>query len=43
MLERISIETVPNMPQIVAADDIGEIIVGRSKRAGFELKEYEYY
>lgn len=41
MSERISIEAVPAMPQIVAGDDIGEIIVNRSQEADFELKEYD--
>ena len=41
MLERISIEAVPNMPHIVVGDDIGEIIVDRSRVADFELKEYD--
>lgn len=41
MSERISIEAVPSMPQIVAGNDIGEIIVDRSREAGFELKEHD--
>lgn len=41
MSERISIEAVPDMPQIIAGDDIGEIIVNRSQKAEFELKEYD--
>lgn len=41
MSERISIEAVPNMPHIVAGDDIGEIIVDRSQEADIELKEHD--
>ena len=41
MSERISIEAVPNMPQIVAGDDIGEIVVDRSQEADFDLKEHD--
>lgn len=41
MSERISIEAIPNMPQIVAGDNIGEIIVDRSQEAGFELREHD--
>lgn len=41
MLERISIEAIPNMPRIVTGDDIGEIIVNKSQEAGFELKEHD--
>ncbi len=41
MSERISIEAIPAMLQIVAGDDIGEIIVNRSQEADFELKEYD--
>jgi coenzyme F420-0:L-glutamate ligase len=41
MSERISIEAIPNMPQIVAGDDIGEIIVDRSQEAYFELKKHD--
>lgn len=41
MSERISIEAVPNMPQIGAGDDIGEIIVDRSQEANFELQEHD--
>lgn len=39
MPERISIEAVPNMPQIVAGDNIGELIVNKSQETNFELKE----
>lgn len=39
MSSRINIEAIPNMPQIVAGDDIGEIIVDRSQAANFKLKE----
>lgn len=41
MSKRISIEAIPDMPQIVAGDDIGEIIVDRSQQAGFELQEHD--
>lgn len=41
MPERISIEAIPNMPQITAGDDIGEIIVSRSQEADFELREHD--
>lgn len=41
MPERISIEAVPNMPQIVAGDNIGEIIVNKSQETDFELKEHD--
>lgn len=41
MSERISIEAVPNMPQIVAGDNIGEIIVNKSQETDFELKEHD--
>ncbi len=41
MSERISIEAIPNMPEIITGDDIGEIIVDKIKENNFELKEHD--
>lgn len=41
MSERISIEPLQGMPQIVSGDDIGEIIVNRSQETGFGLEEHD--
>ena len=41
MSERISIEAIPNMPEIVTGDDIGEIIVDKTRETNFGLKEHD--
>jgi coenzyme F420-0:L-glutamate ligase / coenzyme F420-1:gamma-L-glutamate ligase len=39
MSDRIQLESIPNMPLIVAGDDIGQIVLSSAETAGFQFQE----